>query len=250
VRRLNGPLGAAAGVVVIAAAATMKGVLGFGFPLVAVPTLAGIVGARRAVLIAAVPAFLANLLILRSCRRHRLEPWFLRLAAAVLAGAVAGALLLGRLPVRALTLGLGVVTLVLVAAIGRRPPAPAAVSQLRAWAPLVGLTVGVLGGATDISGPGLVALLAAVEPEGERFMSSLMTLYVILGAGQLATLGRTGLYSPAVLAAAGAACLPMAAGVALGTRIRARLSPETFRRVVLVVVVLSALNLVRQGFLA
>jgi uncharacterized membrane protein YfcA len=244
---LIAPAAIAAAVLVVGLAATMKGALGFGFPLLSVPTLASIVGARPAVLIVAVPALLANVLILLGCRRHRLEPWFLRMAAAVLAGAVAGALLFGRLPARALTLGLGIVTLGLVALLARRPPDPGAVLRLRAWAPLAGLLAGALGGATDISGPGLVIFLTAAEGERDRFMFALMILYVVLGAAQLATLGRTGLYTPSLLAAAVLACLPMAAGVAIGSRIRARLSAEVFRRAVLAVVVLSALNLLRQG---
>lgn len=238
---------AAAALGVVAVAAVMKGALGFGFPLIAVPTLAGIIGARPAVLVVAIPALVANLLILRGCRRHRLEPWFLRLAGAVLVGAVAGALLFGHLPAHTLTLGLGIITLALVAALGRKSPGPATAERLRAWAPLAGLVVGVLGGATDISGPGLVAFLTAIERDRDRFIYALTLLYVILGVAQVTTLARTGAYSPALLVAAAGACVPMAAGVAIGARIRARLPSELFRRIVLAVVVISALNLVRQG---
>lgn len=51
----------------------------------------------------------------------------------------------------------------------------------------------------------------------------------------------------AVPAAAAIACAPVVAGVTLGMRLRARLQAAAFRRVVLVVIVLSALNLIRQG---
>ncbi len=243
----GGVAGAVAALVVVALAAILKGALGFGFPLIAVPTLASILGARPAVLVVAIPALAANLLILRGCRRHPLEPWYLRLAAAVLLGSVGGALLFGHLPVRVLTLGLGVVTLALVAVLGRGAPDAVTGGKLRAWAPLVGLVMGVLGGATDISGPGLVAFLTAIERDRERFIYALSLLYVILGTAQVATLARTGAYSPVLLEAAAGACVPMAAGVAIGARIRARLPSELFRRIVLAVVVISALNLVRQG---
>jgi len=242
-------VGLIAGFAAVGLGATAKGVLGFGFPLITVPLLAGLLGARPAVLVAAIPAFLANLLILRTTRRHPLQPWFLRMAAAVLVGAVAGALLFSRLPVRALTLGLGIVTLALVFGLGRGPRSEATRARLRAWGAPFGLAVGVLGGATDISGPGLVAFLSAIEREPDRFLFSLMILYVILNLSQITTLVSTGAYTPPLLLAAAAACVPMAVGVQIGARVRARLASETFRRLVLAVVVISALNLVRQGLM-
>ena len=53
----------------LAFAGLVKGVTGFGLPLFATPILAGVFGARQAVVIMSIPAFLSNLTVLYSCRR-------------------------------------------------------------------------------------------------------------------------------------------------------------------------------------
>jgi uncharacterized membrane protein YfcA len=230
---------------VLLAAAIVKGVLAFGFPLISVPALATVLGARTAVLVVSIPAFAANLLLMGNVGWQRLERWFAVLIVSLVAGTVTGALLVNRLPVRALALVLGVTALALLGLVGRKLSGLAA--GLRRLAPLAGLLAGVLGGATDISGPVLVAYVAGLEHDRERFVFCLTLLYMVIGATQILTFARTGLYTPRLLAWALAACLPMALGTWLGVRLRQRLQSDTFRRAVLVVVALAAANLIRQG---
>lgn len=50
--------------VVVAFATAVKTTLGFGFPLIAVPISANLIGARTAVVLIAIPVLFSNLLIL------------------------------------------------------------------------------------------------------------------------------------------------------------------------------------------
>lgn len=231
--------------VIVVLASVVKGVLGFGFPLIAVPTLASVVGARAAVVAMTIPSLAGNFLVMADVGARRLQRWYVILIASLVLGSVAGALLLNRLPVKALALGLGLATLGLLALIGRQVGGSG--DRLRPWAPLAGLLAGILGGATDVPGPVLVAYLAGVEHDQDRFVFSMTLLFIISGGAQMLTFARSRVYTPHLVLAGLVACIPMAAGTWAGIRWRARLRSETFRRAVLVVVALSALNLVRQG---
>jgi uncharacterized membrane protein YfcA len=240
----------AAALVVVGVAAAVKGAVGFGFPMIAVPTLAAVVGARTAVVVVTIPSLVANVLILRSLGRQPLDGWFLRLCAGLLVGTAAGALLVTRVPGRVLSLVLGLMALgVLAQGALRTPKGSGRDSAWRLLAPVAGLVAGLLGGATDIFSPVLAAFLSAVDPDRDRFVFRLTVLFLLGGVLQIATFARAGLYTPDRAWTAALACLPMLAGTWAGIRLRPRLQTETFQRSVRFLILLAALNLVRQGLL-
>ncbi|MGH2349839.1 MAG: TSUP family transporter, partial [bacterium] len=137
--------------VVVAFATAVKTTLGFGFPLIAVPIAANLIGARTAVVLIAIPVMFSNLLILLRGRGTAEEfRQFWSMLAAVIIGTVIGAQFLGVLDPALLSLLLGVTTVAfaIVALVGGLPVVS---RRAQTYAgPLVGLAAGVMGGVTGI----------------------------------------------------------------------------------------------------
>jgi hypothetical protein len=103
----------------------------------------------------------------------------------------------------------------------------------RWWSAGVGALSGVLGGVSSLAGPLIVSYLVALRLPREEFIgnisviyfASALPLYVSMAAHE--RLGGTELLLSAL------ALLPMAAGLALGKRLRGRLGERWFRRVLL-----------------
>lgn len=228
-------------------AAGVKGALGFGFPLIAVPVLSSLVGTREAVVAFTIPCLVSNLIIVRQGRRERMQPWVLWLMGGLAVGAVAGAELVTHVAPGVLALVVGLLSLAMVASgpfVGRLS---AAAERVRRMAPLAGVAAGVLGGTTSIYSPVLAAYLQLLRIGRDRFAVLICTLFLLGGAFQIGTFAVSGLYGPFALEVGVLSCAPMFAGIWSGMRLRPRLQTRLFRVCVTVLVVASGLNLVREG---
>jgi len=230
---------------VIAFASAVKATLGFGFPLISVPIAANLIGARTAVVLIAVPVVFNNLLVLfrggGTIRQFR-SLWGLLIG--VVAGTVLGAQLLNRLDPRVLSITVGVISLVFaIAAWGERIPVVSLRAQ-RYAGPLIGLSSGILGGTTGIFAPMIAAYVHSLRLDKRAFVFWLTAAFLIGGLVQTASYYALGLYSPRLLSYAVVTFIPVTVGTWLGFWIQDRLPAETFRRLVLVLVVVSGLNLV------
>lgn len=219
------------GVLAALLGATLQSATGFGFALVAAPLLVAVFGPRPAVSVIVVLALVVSVLMLAGERRRpRVDA---RETAALVAwsvpGLLAGALLLGAAPERALKV---LVTVVVLVAVGQRllgTPRSRPWSHPRAAA--AGAVSGVLSTSTGIGGPPLVFHLL-----GRGLSPALMrdTLAVVWLAG--------GVLSAGALLVAGAFTLPEAtpfmvagtvAGQALGRRLFPVLHGDRYERFVL-----------------
>lgn len=240
----------AAVLVVIVFASTVKSALGFGFPLITVPIAANLLGARTAVILIAVPVVFANFLIiirgggrLIDLRQHG------GLLLGIIAGTVAGAQLLSRLDPGLLSLIVGLSALVFAAfALVNRTPTISLRTQTLAG-PGIGLVSGVMGGTTGIFAPLVAAYLHSLRLEKREFVFWLTASFLLGGLVQTVSYYQLGLYTGSTFVYALIACLPVIAGTRLGFWIQDRLAAETFRRLVLVLVLVSGLNLVVRQLL-
>jgi hypothetical protein len=225
---------AAACLAVMLLGAFVKGTLGIGMPLVAVPLLSLFLAPTQAIALMAVPVLTSNAwqawdsgaswrgvrrflpLITTSMAATLLTvPMTLALSPRAMNQVVA-AVVLGALVLLCLPLRLHV------------PPA-----RERWWSAGVGALSGVLGGVSSLAGPLIVSYLVALRLPREEFIgnisviyfASALPLYVSMAAHE--RLGGTELLLSAL------ALLPMAAGLALGKRLRGRLGERWFRRVLL-----------------
>lgn len=234
---------------VIAFASAVKATLGFGFPLISVPIAANLIGARTAVVLIAVPVVFNNLLVL--FRGGGTVDQFRGLAGllgGVVAGTVFGAQLLNRLDPRMLSIIVGVISLVFaVSASSERIPAVSPQAQ-RYAGPLIGIVSGIIGGTTGIFAPLIAAYVHSLRLDKRAFVFWLTAAFLLGGLVQTASYYTLGLYSPRLLGYAVVTFIPVTAGTWLGFWIQDRLPADLFRRLVLLLVFVSGLNLVIRQF--
>jgi len=115
--------------------------------------------------------------------------------------------------------------------------------------PAVGLFAGVVGGVTGIFAPPIAAYIHSLRVDKRVFVFWLTASFMLGGLTQAVSYFRLGLYTPAVAGYAGLACIPALLGTRLGLWIQDRLPGEVFRfrRLVLVLVLVTGISLIAQS---
>jgi uncharacterized protein len=218
-------------------AAFAQSVSGFGSALVAVPLLSVLAGPRTAVV--TITALSIAMTALGTFRERRHVEWRVAgtLAATGLVGMPVGLLLLTALDARTLTLVIAALVLVF------------AVLLARGWSadpgPWARRSSGVLSGAmltsTGMNGPPLVITLQAMKLRPSSFRATLQAVFCSQDVAAVAGFAAVGQLSPTALVAVVAGLPGLPLGWLLGDRVFTGFDAEVFRRVVLGMLVLSAL---------
>lgn len=233
---------------IVLGAGVLKGSIGFGAPLVAVPLLAPLVGTRAAIVLMAVPMLVANagVLLTRATERGVIRR-FVPLLITLIPATFVGGLLLARVDTAILTVIIGVITLAFVAITfaGLNPFIPPRLE--RPVSAVIGALAGVLSGATSVPGPIFALYLAGLRLDKHAFVYGITLLLAVGNVVQVATYAQQSLLAGDRLLGSVALVPAMIAGQQVGLRIQDRLDPIIFRRVVLVFVALAGLNLLVRG---
>jgi uncharacterized membrane protein YfcA len=229
---------------VVCVASMIKGAIGFGFPLVAVPLLSTIMGPRVAIPVVAIPTLLSNILVIRRGGAGDAAGalWMVLVGLAV--GTVAGSLLLGSLDARLVSGLVGVVAILYVLAAVTHLTLRVSATSIRRVGPVFGAAAGLMGGATGISSPLLVSYLLFLRLEKRPFVFWITVMFFVVNIAQVATYFRLGLYAGPVLTTALLVCVPMVVGTVAGLALQDRLEPGVFEGIVRAVVVAAALHLI------
>lgn len=234
--------------IVVAFSSAIKGALGFGFPLMAVPLAANLIGARTAVVLIAIPVVFGNLLILlRGGGSTEELRRFGGLLVGVVGGTVIGAQLLGRLDPGVVSLVVGITSVLLVVLAWGNLMPPISPKAHRVAGPTVGVAAGVLGGTTGIYAPLIAAYVHALRVDKRVFVYWLTAAFFLGGVVQVVSYWRLGLYNRNLLTYAAATFIPVVVGTWLGFWIQDRLPVTMFRRLVLLLVLVAGLRLVWPG---
>jgi uncharacterized membrane protein YfcA len=227
----------------------VKGAIGFGFPLIAVPLIANTLDARSAVVIVSVAALFGNVGIV--VRGGGSRATFCRLApmlGGLVVGTIVGALLLASLDAALLAKVVGGCS-VLFAATAILKPGLAVPNRLERYLALpMGLLGGVLGGSTSIFAPAVASYVFALHLGKREFVFFISLLYLVGGIVQVASYARLGLYDARLLLIIVVSCAPNAVGLWLGVRLQDRIDQMLFQRLVVAVILVSGLSLVARGF--
>jgi uncharacterized membrane protein YfcA len=236
-------------VAAIAVGAFIKGATGGGLPQIAIPVMAVFIGVEHAVVVMAIPGVIANGWLVWTLRHEARGTRDLPgMVITCTVGAIAGTLLLHSLDGRVLS---GVLALVIIAyiAIALLHPGFTIPPRITRFAsPPIGLAAGGLQGATGISGPLLTTWLHGFGLKPRAYVFALSTLFFVSACVQTVTLAGIGLYTRDRLVESLLALIPIALTLPLGTAAARRLSPQTFQRIVLVLLAASVISLVRDTF--
>jgi uncharacterized membrane protein YfcA len=227
--------------------AGVKGVTGMGYPLIAVPLISLVGGVEDAVVAIAAPNLAANIALCWHARSGRPETRDLgRLAGFGVLGAIVGTVALVELPDDPILIVIALTIVGFVVQFLRHPELRLDADVARRWSPAVGTVIGLVQGATGISGPVVGAWFHGYRLAREAYVFSITLLFGVTGAVQLAILLGQGEMTTDRAWGALAAAVPAAVMLPIGVRLRQRLAGQTFERVVLGVLVASAVSLVLE----
>jgi uncharacterized protein len=226
----------------------MKGAIGFGFPVVAVPMLAFLFDTRTAVVVIPLPLILTNLFIVARAPvdrevLRRLIPLLISFAPF----SILGAYLLSRISAPLLTAFMGMVIfgLGLLSLLNPRLVIPPRLEKRASIG--LGVVSGVLNGIGSLGGPFFALYLHGIRLKKWEFVWAITLIFLVANAIQIASYTQFGMLNGAALAFS-VAMIPVAwIGQWLGLFIHDRLNQVVFQRIVLIVVMLSGLSLVVKG---
>ncbi len=244
--------------VTVLLAGVLNGVAGFGFALIGTMVLATLLDSpATAVVFMIIPILSVNLSLVRDLSGEELRTCGRRfgpLVVAALVGTVVGMAVLDRLPEGPLRIALGVLSLAFVATAQSVVPIPGrsraedrCFVESRPAMVGVGAVSGLLFGGTNV-GVQLIAYLRSCDLTHGTFVGVVAMVFLGLNAIRVGAAGVLGLYPDLSVALASVgATVPAVAGVAVGKRLRSRVSERWRRRVVLGLLTVVGVRLVLGG---
>jgi len=212
----------------------LKGVIGLGMPLVAIPIVALVMPVAKAIPLMIAPGYIMNVIQMRQTWPARMPVWtWWPLFLGMGAGVFFGVQFATNAPENLMRGVLGGTVIVFVLLSFARIHIPKRTVEN----PLAGLTMGgitgLFGGLTGVFGPTLAMYFLARQLEKDRFvwiMAVVMLAGVVFLGGALTAAGG---FTQDQLIGTFAILVPAWAGLSAGAMVRKRVSQEVFRKVAL-----------------
>lgn len=226
----------------------LKGIIGVGMPVVALPLLSLFVDVKSAAMLLSMPLIFSNLpQALEGGKTGRCLMQLMPVILGMIPGLFLGVRVLLALDANVakiiaglVLMGVGSVTLL----------APKLQLQPRLVLPTgitFGFLGGVLGGVAAMPGPLVFIFLLAKGLRGKAFTKE-ASLYLVVSAAFLAILLMASRqFSWLDVSVSAAAMLPVLFGMYVGQHMRDKIAPETFEKLVLITVIAAGAELLRHG---
>ncbi|TMJ26796.1 MAG: sulfite exporter TauE/SafE family protein [Alphaproteobacteria bacterium] len=223
-----------------------KGAIGMGMPPIAIGLMSFAVPLESAIAIMVVPTMVTN--IWQAIYGGGFRPLIRRfgtMAVTAMIGILAVGLLLSDLG-SPRTAGWVGVLLVLYSIIALTPWRPSVPRRAEPWAnPLIGLVSGAVAGSTGVAAVPFLPYMQSLDMDRHELVQALGIMFLFITGMLAVSLAMHGAYHMANSVAGVAAVAPTMVGVWIGQHARRRLSPETFRRIFIVGMLLVGLHLAR-----
>jgi uncharacterized membrane protein YfcA len=225
-----------------------KGVLGVGLPMIALPLLYTSVPIREAVALMYGPVLVMNLwqtfqggYFLVALKK------FWPMMVAVIAGTWLGAKTLVGIDSQTLQIVVGI-TVAGFSLVNLLQPKLAVPAKHALWLSiLVGLTGGFFGGLTLFIGPAVIMFMVALRVPKDEFIGTIALVYLLGIIPTGITYVMEGVLRTEHIIPSAIACVPVFIGMVVGQWIRGRVNEDTFRKTLLIALVLIGLNMVRSA---
>ena len=211
----------------------VKGVTGFGAILVAVPLMSILVEPATAVALTGVSVVTSNVWQLWDSRNAKFAiEEFWKLLIHLLPASVLGAQFLAVIDPRIASGVIG--TIVVLFCLTQMFPVRPQISekQRKYGDPLIGVTAGLVGGASILTGSVLVAYLMSINLKKDQFVAAIALLYLVNTVPIYVTLSFFDRYDFTTLIISASLVVPAILGLILGRSIRDKISQKRFERVV------------------
>jgi len=230
------------------AAGSTKGLLGIGMPIVAVPLLNLIVDLRIAVVLLSIPLIITN--IPQAIVGDRIVTVLRRLwpiLAGMVVGVAIGVTLLSIADPVYLKPVVGVILLAICALMWLAPKLVVPPKLERVVSPAAGVVGGLAGGLAALPGPFVFIYLLALGLKRDQFVQYSSMFLVIFAAVMTAFLHGRGVMGWHEAVISTLATLPIFAGMWAGAFARQYVSPDLFRKLILIVVAISGSQMLLMG---
>ncbi|MGD8643077.1 MAG: sulfite exporter TauE/SafE family protein [Chromatiales bacterium] len=231
-----------------AAGGLIKGLAGFGLPLIAISLLSTVIPIEIALGLNVVPPLLLNIWQ-SGGRREVTRTWlqFWPVLVSLPVGVAIGAGTVAQADPRWLVGAVGAVTVFFCVSHIAGLRLHFASAHVKPAGFMVGGTAGFLGAFTSVAGPPLIMYLVAAKTDPETFKTSLGLFFVLVGLLLIAAFFSVGFLTPGLAVLAALMTLPAGAGMWLGRRLARGLHPDAFRTAALIVLCVLGLNLLRRA---
>ena len=221
----------------------VKGTLGFGMPMVALPIIAFVLPATTAMMLLCAPILLTNFLQIKfkkGVSSYRFLPMFVSL----IIGLIIGARLILEININTITqiIALSIIFAALVNCFGIK------IENInKSWEKtitiLIGFGSGILGGLSTFYGPPMLAYLVAADLPKEKFIRTVSTMYFIGSFPLYGSLIYYGFATKQDLMVSMALIIPALIAQQLGTKIRDKINQKQFRICVLTTLIVLGFSL-------
>ncbi len=231
-------------------AAFVKGTTGLGFSTTCLPFLVLAVGLKPALPLLIIPSLSSNLLVMIDAGHFRATVRrFWPLYVASLPGIALGLAILSWVDPRGAAAVLGVVLIAYSLFSLGRPHVGLAARTARALAAPTGFLTGMVNGLTGSQVMPVLPYLLALGLEPNRFVQAINCSFTLCSLAMAIGLTQIGLMTVQAATVSILGLVPVYIGIKLGNRVRRLLSPDGFRRAVLVLLLLLGLGLLLRPVL-
>ena len=230
-------------ILAVLAGGLVKGTLGFGMPMVALPIIAFIIPPTTAMILLCAPIFLTNFLQIKfrqGVSSYRFLPMFLSL----IIGLIIGARLILEIDVNTITqiIAVSIIFAALVNCFGIKIK-NINKNHENTITSLIGFGSGILGGLSTFYGPPMLAYLVAVDLPKEKFVRTVSTMYFIGSFPLYGSLIYYGFASKEDLIFSLILIIPAFIAQQVGTKIRDKFNQKQFRICILITLIILGLSL-------
>lgn len=220
-------------------ASTMQAVTGFGFNIVGTPLLMMFIAPKQVVSLAIFGALILNLMVIHKTRGQGSLQMVLPMFAASVVGILPGVYVLKIADGSLLKLAVGVIVLLMSVTMALN--FSITIKRERLAAVIAGGIGGFMGGATSMSGPVVAMFLMNQKQDKVAFRANLVRFFCLGNIMTLGTMYFMGVVDTSVFDLAVYIVPGVFVGTWLGEKAFHRVSPVTFRRLVIVVLIVCGL---------
>jgi len=230
-------------ILAVLAGGLVKGTLGFGMPMVALPIIAFIIPPTTAMILLCAPIFLTNFLQIKfrqGVSSYRFLPMFLSL----IIGLIIGARLILEIDVNTITqiIAVSIIFAALVNCFGIKIK-NINKNHENTITSLIGFGSGILGGLSTFYGPPILAYLVAVDLPKEKFVRTVSTMYFIGSFPLYGSLIYYGFATKEDLIFSLILIIPAFIAQQVGTKIRDKFNQKQFRICILITLIILGFSL-------
>lgn len=232
----------------IIAGGVVKGVVGIGLPMVALPVMVNFIPVHKAIALLILSSFVTS--VWQSHDGGLFRPSVSRfwpMLLGIVVGVAFSVKALATFDVKLLYLILGTIVVVFASVLHRKLVFAVSPQAERWAAPLTGVAAGLVGGLSMLFGPVYAMYLSGLRLGKELFVAAISLSNVWATVVLAIAMAQFDLLGGADLAASLLALVPSSIGVMLGTKLRHHINEETFLKMLAVVLFLIGLNLIRRA---